>query len=164
VTAMLDRLPPGIVLVAPLVRRQVKSPLPCRNASAADLPELAELLVVSYRGTVDDLNQTTAEALQELEDHTTGEAIGPMLWDCSFVALDGDQLVSTVLTCESKGRPHLPYIYTHPDWQSRGLATALIQLTTNALLEHGYDRVALRVSLTNQGARRLYERLEFVPE
>ncbi len=88
-----------------------------------------------------------------------------MLWDCSFVAVDGERPVSAVLTSEEQpGRPLLGDVYTHLDWQNRGLATSLIQLAANALLDRGYRRMTLRVALANEGARRLYERIGFVRE
>jgi GNAT superfamily N-acetyltransferase len=149
---------------APLVQHDIDPPLPVRVSTEDDLPALAELLVVAYAGTVDDLRQTPAEALEELRHHTTGELIGPMLWDCSFVALDRETPAATVITCEEKGVPLLSYIYTHPDWQGHGLATALIQYSMNALLERGYERVRLKVALANVGARRLYKHIGFAEE
>ena len=159
-----ERLPPRIVMSAPLVHRDIEPPLPIRVAADDDLPALAELLVAAYAGTVDGLGQTSAEALEELQHHTTGELIGPMLWDCSFVALDGETLAATVIACEEKGVPLLPYIFAHPDWQGRGLASALIQYAMNALVDRGYAQVRLRVALANVRARRLYEHIGFVEE
>jgi GNAT superfamily N-acetyltransferase len=161
---LLERLPPRIAMSAQLVHRDIAPPLPIRVLTEDDIPSLAELLVAAYAGTVDDLGQTPAEALAELRDHTTGELIGPVLWDCSFVALDGETPAATVITCKEKGVPLLPYIYTHPDWQRRGLASALIQYAMNALLDRGYKQVRLRVALANLSARRLYEHFGFVQE
>lgn len=149
---------------APLVQRHISPPLPVRVTTEYDLPALAELLVVAYAGTVDDLGQTPAEALEELQDHATRERIGPMLWDCSFVALDRETPAAAVIACEEERVPLLSYIYTHPDWQGGGLATALIQYSINALLERGYERVRLKVALANVGARRLYKRIGFAEE
>lgn len=162
---MLDRLPPRIVMTAPLVRRDVYPPLPCRPVAPGDLCALADLLVAAYRGTVDDLDESPGEALDYLEKRISGAMVGPMLWDCSFLALDDESPVAAVITSEEEpDRPLLGDVYTHPDWQRRGLATALIQLTANALLDHGYMRMTLRVAIANEGARRLYERIGFVRE
>jgi GNAT superfamily N-acetyltransferase len=161
---LLERLPPRTVMSAPLVQRVVEPPLPVRITTEDDFPALAALLVVAYAGTVDDLGQTPDEALVELWDHTTGGLIGPMLWECSFVAHDGQTPAATVITCEENGVPLLPYIYTHPDWQGRGLATALIQYAMNALLDRGHKQVRLRVAHANLRARRLYEHIGFVEE
>lgn len=162
---MLDRLPPRILMTAPLRRREVEPLLPCRTVTPEDLPSLAGLLVSAYRGTVDDLGESPEQALDYLGKRTHGAVVGPMLWDCSFLALDGDDPVSAVLTSEEEpGRPLLGDIYTHPDWQNRGLATSLIQLTANALLDRGFRLMTLRVAIANESARRLYERLGFVAE
>jgi ribosomal protein S18 acetylase RimI-like enzyme len=164
--SLLDRLPPRTVMVAPLPIAG-DAPVPdsrYRTVTPEDLVALAELLVVAYSGTVDDLGQTPAEALEELEQHTTGEVVGPPLWDASFLSLDGDTPVATVLTTNENGRPLLAYIYTHPKWQSRGLATALIRRTAETLHSLGFCEMTLRVALANEGARRLYERLGFTKE
>ncbi len=153
-------LPPRIRMLAPVVRRDPRPPLRTRRASPRDLPALAELLLASYAGTVDDLEQTFEEALKELEKFA-GSDIGPVLWDCSFIALASGRPVSAVLTCDEEGVPLLAYIYTHRDWQNRGLGTSLIGLAMNALAHRGYDIVSLRVAVANEGAQRLYRQLGF---
>ena len=156
-------LPPRIRMLAPVVQRDMRPPLRTRQASTRDLQALAELLLVSYAGTVDDLKQTFEEALAELENFARGD-IGPALWDCSFIALASGRPVSTALTCDENGVPLLGYIYTHPDWQNRGLATSLIAIAMNALARRGYDIVSLRVATANDAAQRLYRRLGFEEE
>ncbi len=153
-------LPPRIRMLAPAVEREVKPALRTREASPRDLPVLAQLLLVSYAGTVDDLEQTFEEALGELKEFAAGQ-IGPVLWDSSFVGFASGRPVSAVLTCEEKGVPLLAYIYTHPHWRNRGLGTALIRLVMNALARRGYSTVTLRVATANEDAQRLYRRLGF---
>ena len=156
-------LPPRIRMLAFAVERDIESPFETREASPRDLPALAELLLVSYASTVDDLGQTFEEALGELEEFAAGQ-IGPVLWDSSFVAFASERPVSAVLTCEEKGVPLLAYIYTHPEWQNRGLGTALIRLAMNAAARRGYGMVSLRVATANNDAQRLYRRLGFSEE
>ncbi len=138
--------------------------LDARSVAPGDLPALAELLVVAYTGTVDDLQQTPAEALEELEHFASGREVGPPLWECSFLTPASSAALSAVLTTLEGGRPLLGYIYTHPDAQGRGLATGLITRARQALAERGFQRVALRVAIANERARRLYERLGFAAE
>ncbi len=162
--SLLDRLPARIVMIAdlPIIGEAPSSESTYRTVTPDDLPALAELLVVAYAGTVDDLNESPEEALDYLHKRTRGEIVGPMLWDCSFVAVQRIAPVAAVLTSEENpGKPLLGDVYTHPDWQRRGLATALIHLTANALHERGYKEMTLKVAIANTDARRLYERLGF---
>jgi GNAT superfamily N-acetyltransferase len=165
--SILDRLPPRIEMVAPLPNNAAIDrdfPIPIRNVTPDDLPALAELLVVAYAGTVDDLQQTPAEALVELEQHTVGGLVGEPLWDCSLVAVEAAVPVAVVLTTEEKGCPLFPYVFTHPSIQRRGVATALLQRAMKALHKKGYDRVRLRVAVENDRALRVYKRLGFVEQ
>lgn len=165
--SILDRLPPRIVMVAKLpgassVQRDDGTPI--RNVTADDLPRLADLLVVAYAGTVDDLGQTPEEALVELEQHTVGGLVGEPLWDCSFVAVEAGTPVAVVLTTDDKPHPLFAYVYTHPDIQRRGMATGLLQRAMKALHKKGYEKVRLRVAVANERAQRVYKRLGFVEE
>jgi ribosomal protein S18 acetylase RimI-like enzyme len=165
--SLLDRLPPRIVMVARLPGAssvQRDDGIPIRNVTPNDLPALAELLVVAYAGTIDDLGQTPAEALEELEQHTIGGAVGEPLWDCSLVAVDAGTPVAVVLTTNEDSHPLFAYVYTHPDFQRRGMATSLLQRCMKALHKRGFDHVRLRVALANERARRVYERLGFAEE
>jgi ribosomal protein S18 acetylase RimI-like enzyme len=113
---------------------------------------------------VDDLQQTPAEAQEELERHMLGGLVGEPLWDCSFVAVEAGTPVAVVLTTDEDTHPLFPYVYTHPDHQRRGMATGLLQRAMRALHKKGYDHVRLRVAVANERARRVYERLGFVEQ
>lgn len=165
--SLLDRLPPRIVMVAKLPIPTVMhrdDGIPIRAVTPGDLPALAELLVVAYAGTVDDLQQTPAEALAELEQHTIGGLVGEPLWDCSLVAVDAGTPVAVVLTTDEDAHPLFAYVYTHPDFQRRGMATGLLQRCMKALHKRGFDHVRVRLAAANERARRVYERLGFVEE
>jgi len=159
-----DGRPASIAMVAPLVRRDVQAPLTCRNVTPDDLPPIAELMRISYRRTVHDEGHSPEEALAYLREHTNGGVVGRQLWDCSIHALAEGSPVAVVLASEYSCQPLLYDICTHPEWRQRGLATTLIQLSMNALMDRGYARVRLKVAEANTDARRLYERMGFLPE
>lgn len=165
--SILDRLPPRIVMVAKLpisAAAPRDDGIPIRNVTEHDLGQLAELLVIAYAGTVDDLQQTPEEAQAELEQHTLGSLVGAPLWDCSFVAVEHGTPVAVVLTTDEDTHPLFAYVFTHPDHQRRGMATGLLLRAMRALHKKGYDHVRLRVAEANERARRVYERLGFVQE
>lgn len=55
-------------------------------------------------------------------------------------------------------------IAVHPQFQRRGVATALLQAMEEWAMTNGKRKLALRVLATNPGAKVLYRRLGFVEE
>lgn len=155
---------PSITMTAQIARRELSPPLPCRQVRPSDLPLIAELMRIAYRGTVHDEHHSSEEALAYLTERTHGGVVGRQLWDCSFVALSDRTPVAVVLASEHSCHPLLYDICTHPDWRRRGIAAALIQLSMNALIDRGYANVRLKVAAVNTDARRVYERMGFLPE
>jgi predicted GNAT family acetyltransferase len=101
--------------------------------------------------------------LKYLEEHSSGGRLAPMLWDCSFLALDGETPVAAVFTSNENSHPLFHEVFTHPDSRGHGLATALLRRAMSALTAQGFGHVRLRVAVANETARQLYERLGFVP-
>lgn len=68
-----------------------------------------------------------------------------------------------------RGDPYMewigcPWIYdvlTHPEYRSRGVGAAMLQVCEGAARERGAPRIGLGVALTNTRARALYERLGY---
>lgn len=56
------------------------------------------------------------------------------------------------------GVPVLSDIQVHPDWQSRGIGSRLMEEAERLAAERGYARVGLSVATDNPRARALYER------
>jgi ribosomal protein S18 acetylase RimI-like enzyme len=151
-------------MIAPLVRRDAQPPVTCRHVTPNDLPAIAELMRVAYRGTIHDEDHSSEEALAYLLEHTYGDIVGRQLWDCSIVAVVDPGPVAVVLASEYSCHPLFYDICTHPEWRRRGLATTLIQLSMNLLIDRGYATVRLKVAVANTDARRVYERMGFLPE
>ena len=149
----------AVRLVAPAVVRPVTPPLPVRHPMPDDLTTLAELMLDAYRDTVDYEGEGPAEALNEVSSYFDGAA-SPLL-DCSFVALADGSPVAACLLCLSAGEPLVAYVYTAAAWKGRGLATALLQQSINAVAAHGYPTVALWVTVGNEPAERVYAKLGF---
>ncbi len=61
-----------------------------------------------------------------------------------------------------EGELLLDGICVHPDWRGQGIGTQLIQVLFEFAYAYNYTSIRLDVIDTNSGARRLYERLDFV--
>ncbi|HTK11726.1 MAG TPA: GNAT family N-acetyltransferase [Ktedonobacteraceae bacterium] len=140
-----------------------------RPISQQDGPLLGELVYAAYHNTIDDEGETPEEASQEIEDTLTGK-YGPALLMCSFLVEEqGRALGASVLsawTDKRTGRtqPLLCFIMTHPDARGKGMATFLLQKSINALLARGEQDVVLFVTVGNDAALHIYQKLGFQVE
>ncbi len=127
-----------------------------------DASELGRLMFVAYRGTVDDHGET-AEWHRQEATRTVGGEFGRVLWDASLVATEGDRLVATCLVTEEKGLPLLAFALALPEYQRRGLGTALITRSAAHLRTAGYQEWTLAVT-EGSPALRLYRGMGFVAD
>jgi GNAT superfamily N-acetyltransferase len=149
----------AVRLVAPAVVRPVTPPLPVRHPAPDDLAALAELMLDAFWDTIDYDGEGWDEAQAEVASYF--EAAKSPLLDCSFVALADGRPVAACLLCLVEGEPLAVYVYTGAAWKGRGLATALLQQSINAVAAHGYPSVALWVTVGNEPAERVYAKLGF---
>ena len=59
------------------------------------------------------------------------------------------------------GLPYLEDVFVLPERRDRGIGTALLAAAQEAVATRGATGITLAVSVTNHGARRLYERLGY---
>jgi ribosomal protein S18 acetylase RimI-like enzyme len=72
-----------------------------------------------------------------------------------------NQEVAGVLRIDTDG--YIMSLFVAPDARGKGLGTSLIEKACQVLKEMGKKTVGLSVHQDNEGARRLYERLGFLP-
>lgn len=77
-----------------------------------------------------------------------------------FVAAHGDDPVGFVLCWTSS---FVKDVVVHPDWQRRGIASALLLAALRALAYRGQRETTLKVHADNAPAQSLYARLGFRP-
>ena len=81
------------------------------------------------------------------------------LW---LVALDGDRLAGYVGSQSVLGETDMMNIAVHPDYRRQGIAEKLVIFLVEALKEQGNHCLMLEVRVSNEPARKLYEKLGFV--
>lgn len=137
------------------------SPEPRRRpVERSDAAALGELMLAAYRGTVDDEGETLEDAVGEVEQVLAG-SYGPFASDASFVVEGHDGLVGASLVAISEPRPLLLYLVVRPDAKRRGIGTALLLQSGNALLAAGHAELDLFVTEANEPAVALYRKLGF---
>jgi ribosomal protein S18 acetylase RimI-like enzyme len=131
--------------------------------------------------TIRDAQASDVELLRRLRDDFQRELNKPPFFDEPWetVADDVEDTVANgvALIAEDDGAPvgyalasvvpqtpirgHLYDLYVHADVRGRGVGRELIAVTSERLRQRGATHVSLDVALTNDSARRLYERLGF---
>ena len=138
------------------------APYVVREVKPDDSDLLGELLYAAYFGTIDYRDESLDDFKHELLETLFGR-YGNMIWDASFVALDGEEkAVSTCLVTDNeKLGPLLAFAASLPDCQKKGLATFLIKKSLLALKASSVSALTLVVTPSNRSAVSLYRRLGF---
>jgi len=87
--------------------------------------------------------------------------------DLCFLALDEDTLVGVVvskLECHRGGplRGYIAMLAVREECRGRGIATKLVRMAIDAMIDRDADEVALETEVDNTPAMKLYERLGFL--
>ena len=133
----------------------VRCPLP------EDRLALAQLMLDSYRGSVDDEGEDLAGSLREVDTLFASE-YGDWLPSFSgIVELNGRPAAATLVT-RWRNAPFIAFSLTHPDFRRRGLARRGLLRVIHALRAADDTCLQLVVTRGNTPAERLYEALGFV--
>jgi len=88
-------------------------------------------------------------------------AIAPLISDASFAVYRNGEPISAIIVVAEKWGPHVPYLFTHPQYAGQGVATSLLKASAGALEKSGYQDIGLTVNLYNTRASNLYRHLGF---
>ena len=141
-------------LVARDVADRDGGPVVIERFDEAEFPEVAVVLREAYRGTVDDDDGDPIDALRLA---ARGEYGDPLPETFLRVMVDGATAAATMWTFW-RGRPLVAFVFTHPDFQRRGSATALIR----AAARHVPDGAVSLVVTAASPAVSTYRNLGFV--
>jgi len=112
----------------------------------AELPE-PEYLRESWEDAWSDLSQTVREGVALIAEED-GRAVG---------------FVFCVLGDRGRRTAHVTDIYVRPDARNKGIGRALLAEIIDPARSAGLEHASLEVLISNSNARRLYERLGFMP-
>ena len=134
----------------------------CRTVSEQDIHPMGELMLDSFRDTIDYEGETLDDAISEIQGTIAGK-YGPLLRKCSFAIEQNGQVLSACLVTFSMeaNLPLIAYSMTHPDFKNQGMGTFLLKKSINALFAQGYKEVYLLVTRGNVAAQHLYEKIGF---
>ena len=110
-----------------------------RNPTKADAPELADLMLDSYQGTIDYDGESIREAIAEVESYFKRPDSRPLL-PCSFVLLSEGRIISACLISNwvKRQKPLISYIMTRSSFKGRGLGGMAVRKALAGIRAAGY--------------------------
>lgn len=156
-----DRMPKRIRMSLRLQEKNDVFPFELTPVKETLLVEIAEAMLDAYEGTVDDEGENLSETIDELKRLFSG-TYGPLMEEASYLVMEGNKVMSALLTCLYRGEPTITYTFTRKEAQRLGYATALIAKAEEGLYKNGYRSLFLYVTVENTPALRLYEALGFI--
>ena len=134
---------------------------PCRAVSLADAPTLGQLMIEAYRGTIDYDGETVEQATEEVAG-MLGSKYGDFMPSSSFLVEAEGQPIAACLISFWEEAPLVTVLMTHPNYRGQGLGTFLMRQSINVLYSQGYQDLYLFVTVGNDDAQHIYEKLGFV--
>lgn len=134
-----------------------------RNPSAADKRILANLMLDSYRDTIDYDDETIDDALQEVESYFSGQLEDSTWLDSSWLGFMDGHLVCASLIGFWKDRnsPIISYVMTASRWKGKHLATIGVLRSLQSLAENNYSKVYAVITEGNFPSERVFTRIGF---
>jgi ribosomal protein S18 acetylase RimI-like enzyme len=131
-----------------------------------DIPQAAQVIHASHRGSLDAAFNLTyaspASCRGFVETLMLRAGCGQFESEASFLAEGRDGAVGVLLATRlSRTNGHVCQVSVLPDWQASGLGTALMGAALEGFHRRGLATVSLSVTVGNDVAYRLYQRLGF---
>lgn len=131
-----------------------------RSVSVEDWPELADLMLDAYTGTIDYDGEDLDDAMAEVGSFLDGD---PWLTH-SRVAMVDEGIASAVLVSGLDGEPFIGYVMTRAAHKRRGLGRMLVSSAMSSLAAAGHTRVAFYITVGNTASERLFMGLGATPD
>ena len=134
-----------------------------RNPSIADQQILAEVMLDSYRDTIDYDGETINEALHEVESYFSGQLENSAWLNSSWLGFKEANLACASLVGFWKDRnaPIISYVMTNSRWKGKHLATMGVLRSLQSLVENGHSKVYAVITEGNIPSERVFTRLGF---
>ncbi|MEM7132814.1 MAG: GNAT family N-acetyltransferase [Chloroflexota bacterium] len=162
----------AIVLTTVMVKpRSVTAPCLIRPAKKADIPSLLPAYFAAFAETADycdyppDYVQKRAE--EDLVSHFAGKRGNPVTTSQVAVVSNKDGIeepIGAILIVEKEEAPLVDLLFVVPEWQHKGVATALAATALNELHAAGIKKLHSRFLLANAGSRRWHHHFGFEDE
>lgn len=137
--------------------RAVPVDLEVRPPTPGDRLALADLMMSAYVGTIDYDGETHEQAVEEVDGALEHEAL---LNESRIADRDGT-IRSAVLVSLVDGDAFIGYVMTSSDDKKQGLASALLDLSVEAIWAAGYDQIRAFITEGNTPSEKVFTRAGF---
>ena len=133
-----------------------------RNPSTADQQILAELMLDSYRGTIDYDDETIEDSLNEVVSYYS-RLSDPIWLESSWLGLIDNELTCACLVdfWEERRVPLISYVMTASRWKGKQLATTAVLRTLRSLANKNLAEVHAVITEGNLPSEKVFTRLGF---
>ena len=134
-----------------------------RNPSPADHKILAELMLDSYRDTIDYDGETIADAMNEVGSYFSGLPEDSAWLDSSWLGFMQNSLVCASLVGFWKDRnsPIISYVMTASQWKGKHLATSGVARSLYSLAESNHTKVYAVITEGNIPSEHVFRQIGF---
>lgn len=134
-----------------------------RNPSLEDQQKLAELMLNSYRDTIDYDGETIDDAVREVESYFSGLRDDSTWLNLSWLGFieDSPACASLVSFWKDRNAPIIAYVMTASRWKGRHLATLGVARSLQSLEESNHNEVYAVITEGNVTSERVFTRIGF---
>lgn len=162
----------AVVTTIAVAPRDVNTECLLRQPAESDIEPLTPVYVAAFRETIEyfgySQEQITEAARRDLTNYFAGEHGRPTSASCLAIApgskLDEEVFAGAAMVTLTKNGPLLYLLFVAPEWQRRGLATALISAAINELHELGEKTLTSKYHIGNEQSLAWHQRFGFVEE
>jgi RimJ/RimL family protein N-acetyltransferase len=165
----------AVVTTTAVAPRDVNTDCLLRQPAESDIEQLTPVYVAAFRETIEyfgySQEQITEAARRDLTNYFAGEHGQPTSASCLAIAPpthrqnpDEEVLAGAAMVTLTKNGPLLYLLFVTPEWQRRGLATALVSAAISELHELGESTLTSRYHIGNEQSLAWHQRFGFVEE
>ena len=134
-----------------------------RNPSIADQHILADLMLDSYRGTIDYDGETLDDALREVESYFARHLADSTWLETSWLAFIENDLACASLIgfWQDRDSPIIAYVMTASRWKGKHFATIGVSRSLQSLAEKNYTNVHAVITEGNVPSERVFTQIGF---
>ncbi|HEV2668504.1 MAG TPA: GNAT family N-acetyltransferase [Blastocatellia bacterium] len=157
------------IAVAPL---DVNTDCLFRQPAESDIEPLTTVYAAAFRETIEyfgkSQEQVAEAARRDLTNYFAGKHGQPTSASCLAIAPgsnpDEETFAGAAIVTSTENGPLLYLLFVAPQWQRRGLATAMVSAAINELYELGEKTLTSRYHIGNEQSLAWHQRFGFVEE
>jgi RimJ/RimL family protein N-acetyltransferase len=164
----------AVVTTVSITAHDVNTNCLLRRPAESDIEALTPVYIAAFHETIEyfgySQEQVTEAARRDLRHYFAGENGTPNSASCLAIAPGSDEeeedddetAVGAAMVTTTENGPLLYLLFVAPQWQRRGLATAMVSAATNELHDLGEKILTSRYHIGNEQSMAWHQRFGFV--